>query len=41
MQIDFHHAVTYTVTRLAGLTHAQARTVAMPPSTWTTRWRMG
>ena len=28
MQIDFHHAVTYTVTRLAGLTHAQARTVA-------------
>ncbi|MEZ4449219.1 MAG: DUF6765 family protein [Nannocystaceae bacterium] len=28
MQIDFHHAVTYVVSRLAGLSHAHAETVA-------------
>ena len=28
MQIDFHHAVTYVVTRLAGFTHEDACTVA-------------
>lgn len=28
MQIDFHHAVTYVVARLAGLSHAEAGTIA-------------
>ncbi|WP_342619801.1 DUF6765 family protein [Rhodoferax sp. GW822-FHT02A01] len=28
MQIDFHHAVTYVATRLGGLSHEQASTVA-------------
>lgn len=28
MQIDFHHAVTYTVARLAGFAHREAETIA-------------
>ena len=28
MQIDFHHGVTYVVSRLAGFDHADAETIA-------------